>query len=172
MLPGRDLSALLPFGVSVTFSLLAWGAVAINYIWPRISKRALHSAVRPLLHLHLFRFIGLAFIVPGVVGVNLESRFSGPAAYGDLIATILAWMAILIGTGRYSRAALWIFNLWGCGDLLFAFYQGTLGVGIVPGALGAAWYIPTVFVPLLLWCHALIFALLLQDSRSAVTTAS
>jgi cbb3-type cytochrome oxidase subunit 1 len=111
MLPGRDLSALLPFGVSVTFSLLASGAVAINYIWPRISKRALHSAERPLLHLHLFRFIGLAFIVPGVVGVNLESRFAEPAAYGDLIATILAWMTILIGTRRYSRAALWVFNL-------------------------------------------------------------
>jgi hypothetical protein len=42
-----------------------------------------------------------------------------------------------------------------------------IGVGIEPAALGAAWFIPTVGVPLLLWTHVLVFAILLRTSRSA-----
>ncbi|WP_211450743.1 hypothetical protein [Collimonas antrihumi] len=115
----------------------------------------------------MFRFIGLAFTVPGVVGPSLAAGFSAPAAYGDLVAMALAWVALLMGSGRYSRVAIWAFNLWGFADLLFAFYQGVIGVGIEPGSLGAAWFIPTVGVPLLLWSHVLVFAILLRTSRSA-----
>jgi len=59
-----------------------------------------------------------------------------------------------------------VFNLWGFADLLFAFYQGVIGVGIEPAALGAAWFIPIVGAPLLLWPHVLVFAILLRTSRS------
>jgi hypothetical protein len=54
------------------------------------------------------------------------------------------------------------FNLWGATDLLYAFYQGLIGVGIDPAALGAAFYIPTLVVPPLLVTHAMIFWLLLR----------
>jgi hypothetical protein len=167
MEPVRNLAALLPFAASVAFGMLAWGAFCLHYVWPRMRELPLHAAIRPILHLHLFRYIGLAFIVPGVVGPGLAAGFAAPAAYGDLIAMTLAWVALLMGTRRYSRIAIWAFNLWGFADLLFAFYQGVIGVGIDPAALGAAWFIPTVGVPLLLWTHVLIFAILLRTSRSA-----
>ncbi len=163
----RNLATLLPFAASVTFGLLAWGAVCVNYIWPWMRELPLHSAVRPILHLHLFRYIGLAFIVPGVVGPNLQAAFAAPAAYGDLIAMALAWVALMTGSGRYSRIAVWAFSVWGISDLLFAFYQGTIGVVIEPASLGAAWFLPTVIVPFLLWTHVLVFAMLLRTSRSA-----
>ena len=166
MQSARDLATLLPFAASITFALLAWGAVCLNYVWPRIRELPLHAAVRPILHLHLFRFIGLAFIVPGVVGPNLQAAFAAPAAYGDLVAMALAWVALMTGSSRYSRIAIWAFSVWGFADLLFAFYQGTIGVGIDTASLGAAWFIPTLTVPLLLWTHGLVFAMLLRTSRS------
>jgi hypothetical protein len=163
----RNLATLLPFAASVTFGLLAWGAVCLNYVWPRIRGLPLQAAVRPILHLHLFRYMGLALIVPGVVSPNLQAAFAAPATYGDLVAMALAWVALLAGSSRNARIAIWAFGMWGFADLLFAFYQGLVGVGIEPAALGAAWFIPTVIVPLLLWTHLLLFAVLLRNSRSA-----
>ena len=49
--------------------------------------------------------------------------------------------------------------------MLFAFYQGLFGVGIQPASLGAAYFIPTVLVPLLLCTHGMVFVLLLKSSK-------
>jgi len=92
----------------------------------------------------------------------LPSAFAAPAAYGDLIAALLAMAAILALTNRASWAIplVWLFNVWGAGDLLNAFYQAQIRVGIGPGSLGASFYIPTLVVPPLLVIHGLIFRLL------------
>jgi hypothetical protein len=55
----------------------------------------------------------------------------------------------------------WIFNLWGSADLLNAFYQAN-NAGLMAGQLGAAYFIPTLVVPLLLITHGLAFRILLQ----------
>jgi hypothetical protein len=69
---------------------------------------------------------------------------------------------------RASRAIglVWVFNLWGGGDLLHAYYQGAINARIDPGALGAAFYIPTFIVPPLLVSHALILLLSLRPRSS------
>src|SRR5262249_39050919 len=115
----------------------------------------------PLLVLHSFRFIGLAFLVPGVVAPDLSAAFASPAAYGDLLAAVLALLALAALRSRWGIPLVWVFNLWGSADLLYAFYQGN-AVGFAPGQLGAAYFIPTVVVPLLLITHGLMFRLLLQ----------
>jgi hypothetical protein len=161
-----NLTALLPFAASIGFGIVAWGAICLRYVWPRIRSLPLEG-VRPILHIHLFRYMGLAFFVPGVVGPNLPAAFAAPAALGDLVATALAWVALLAGASRYARVAIWVFSLWGSADLLFAYYQGAIGVGIEPASLGAAWFIPTVVAPLLLWTHVLVFAVLVRTSRAA-----
>jgi hypothetical protein len=165
---GRNLATLLPFAASISLGLLAWGKVCLHYIWPRMRKLPLSDAVRPILHIHLFRYFGLAFFVPGVVGTHLPAAFAAPAAFGDLVATALAWVALFAENSRYSRIAIWVFGLWGSADLLFAYYQGALGVGVDPAWLGATWFIPTFAVPFLLWTHVLIFARLLNGSRSVI----
>src|SRR5262245_33082240 len=48
------------------------------------------DALRPLLVLHAFRFIGLSFLVPGVVSPDLPLAFARDAAFGDIVAAILA----------------------------------------------------------------------------------
>ena len=85
----------LAFFVSIAFSLIAWGIVTGQYIWPQLRLRSQDEALRPLLILHSFRFIGLAFLVPGVVSPDLPSVFAQSAAYGDLIAAVLALLALV-----------------------------------------------------------------------------
>ena len=153
---------LLLFGLSVALSFGAWGYVSIAYIWPALRIRGIWDASRPILVLHLFRFVGAAFMIKGVAAPDLPSAFAAPAAYGDLVAVVLAWLAIALRRTKLFRPALWAFNLWGTADLLFAFFQGLYGVRIEAGALGATFFIPTVYVPLLLCTHVIVFALLAQ----------
>ena len=152
------------FGVSVLTSFVAFSIVAKLYIVPRLKVMPLEDALRCLIAPHMFRFVGLSFLVPGVVSPALSTSFAAPAAYGDQIAALLAIIATVALTIRaaWAVALVWLFNLWGAADLLYAFYQGLIGVGIDPAALGAAFYIPTLVVPPLLVTHAMIFWLLLR----------
>ena len=88
------MSAPALFGISVAFSFVVWGIIASRYIWPTLGRRIGADAVRPILLLHGFRFVGLAFLVPGVVSPGLPAAFARPAAYGDLATAILALLAI------------------------------------------------------------------------------
>jgi hypothetical protein len=157
-----DVNAL--FGLSALMSLVASIVAARLYVWPRLRSmdryRALALSVSP--HL-FFRFIGLSFLVPGVVSPSLPSAFAVPAAYGDLVAGILAIVAILALTRRasWAPALVWVFNVWGAADLLFAGFQGQR-LQIDAGAFGAAFFIPTAVVPPLLVTHALIFLILVR----------
>jgi len=155
------------FGLSILMSFLAFGIVARLYIWPRVAAAPRDDALAALAAPHMFRFIGLSFLVPGVVSPTLSPDFAVLAAYGDLGATILAILTVLALSARLSWAipVAWVFNIWGTVDLLDAFYQGQIGVGIGPGSLGAAYFIPTVIVPLLLTTHGLMFWLLARPRR-------
>jgi hypothetical protein len=157
----------LCFFVSIAFSFIAWGIVTARYIWPELRLRQRAEALRPLLILHSFRFIGLAFLVPGVVSPDLPSAFAHSAAYGDIIAATLALLSLLsLPSGRGVLIA-WIFNLWGSADLLKAFYQAN-NAGLLPGQLGATYFIPTFVVPVLMITHGLAFRILLQHQNESV----
>ena len=156
------------FFVSIAFSLIAWGIVTARYIWPELRVRQRAEALRPLLILHSFRFIGLAFLIPGVVSPDLPVAFAHPAAYGGLIAAILALLALLLLPSVAGVGVAWIFNLWGFVDILNAFYRAN-HAGLLAGQLGAAFFLPTLIVPLLLITHGVAFRILLQ--HQSVTAA-
>jgi hypothetical protein len=151
----------LCFFVSIAFGFIVWGIVAMRYIWPKLRLLRRTEALRPLLILHSYRFIGLAFLVPGVVSPNLPSAFAHSAAYGDVIAATLALLSLVSLPRGAGVVIAWIFNLWGSADLLNAFYQAN-NAGLLAGQLGAAYFIPTLVVPLLLITHGLAFRILLQ----------
>jgi hypothetical protein len=165
------MSPLALFGTSIALSFVAWGTIAARYLWPALRDQPRADALQPLLLLHSFRFIGLAFLVPGVVSPDLPSAYARPAAYGDLIAALLALLALVGLWNRLGTVLVWVFNVWGSADLLHAFYQG-IGVGLEPGQLGATYFIPTVVVPLLLITHGLVFLLLLRGGDEAVSRDS
>jgi len=158
------MSQQLSFFVSIAFSLIVWGVITTRYIWPALRVRQRDEALRPLLILHGFRFIGLAFLVPGVVSPDLPPAFAHSAAYGDIIAAILALLSLISLPGAAGVVMAWIFSLWGSADLLNAFYQAN-HAGLMAGQLGAAYFIPTCVVPLLLITHGLVFRIILQDRR-------
>jgi hypothetical protein len=161
----------LAFFVSITFSLIAWGVVTARYIWPELRLRRGADALRPLLVLHSFRFVGLAFLLPGVVSPDLPSAFAHSAAYGDIVAAILALLALISLPGASGVVIAWIFNLWGTADLFNAFYQAN-HAGLMAGQLGATYFIPTFIVPLLLITHGLGFRILLQHQKVSAVQQS
>ena len=163
------------FGINVLFSFLVWGVVAWQYIWPVLRCRTRAEALRPILHLHAFRFVGLAFLIPGVVSPYLPAAFARPAAYGDLLTATLALLSLATLRTRGGIILVWAFNVVGTAALLYAFYNGnSLGVGAAPGLQGAAYFIPTALVPLLIITHVIVFRLLLRrkDARALVERIS
>lgn len=157
------------FGLSILMSFMASIIAARLYVWPRLKKMNRNDALVPLVAPHMFlRTIGLGFLVSGVVASSLPASFAVPAAYGDLIAGLLAMIATLALAQRVSWAigVVWVFNLWGGLDLLNAFYQGAVRAGIDPGAFGTTFYIPTFVVPPLLVSHTLILLLSLRPQTS------
>jgi hypothetical protein len=152
------------FGLSALMSFVGSVVFVRYYLWGPLLAKDRQNALLQLIAPHLFfRFIGLSFLVPGVVSASLPAAFAIPAAYGDLGAGILAIIATIGLSKRtsWAIAAVWIFNVWGATDLLFAIYQGPR-LQIEAGDFGAAFFIPTAIVPPLLITHALIFILLLR----------
>lgn len=152
------------FFVSIAFSFVTWGVVAARYIWPALRIRPRDEALRPLLMVHSFRFIGLAFLVPGVVSPDPAPAFAHSAAYGDIVATILALLSLSLLPSAAGTVLVWIFSLWGSADLLNAFYQAN-HAGVMAGQFGATYFIPTCVVRLLLITYGLVFRIMLQDRR-------
>jgi hypothetical protein len=149
------------FGVSVLFGLVVWGIVGAQYIWPALRRRSRLDALRVMLVLHAFRFEGLAFLVSGVVSPHLPEAFARPVAYGDFSTSVLALIAMVALRSRVGTMLVWVFNIVGTADLLNAFYEGNrTSMALDPGLLGAAYFIPTVLVPLLLVTHVFVFRIL------------
>lgn len=158
------MSARVAFALSILMSLLSSAVIALLFVWPWLLTANDRQALIWLVAPHMFlRFIGVSFLVPGVVSESLPKAWAVPAGYGDLVAGILAVIATaaLAFSATWSIAAVWVFNVWGAADLLFAFYKGAR-VRLEPGTLGAGFYIVTAIVPPLLVSHTLIFALLVH----------
>ncbi len=150
------------FGLQFFLSLVTWGLIAKWVLAPWLEKESPHSALFWLTLPHAFRYMGMVFLVPGVVARPLPGDFATPAAYGDLMTGVLALLALIALRTGWARALalIWLFNIVGTADLLNALRH----LNAVPD-FGAAWYIPTFFVPLLLVTHFMIFARLLRRGR-------
>jgi hypothetical protein len=138
--------------------LLCFGA----YVWPRLKSMDPVEAQRAIATLHSFRFFGLVFIIPGVVGPNLPVDFAEFAAYGDFATGVLAMLALL---SVRMRSLFWLlvvaFNLVGAADILIDYYHGIqLGLPALSGQLAATYWIPILYVPILVITHFAAFYLL------------
>ena len=92
------------FTPQLVLGYVAWLLCYRVYIWPRLKSMDRVEAQRAIATLHSFRFFGLAFMVPGVVGHHLPAGFAAFAAYGDLATGVLAILALL--TVRATTALL------------------------------------------------------------------
>ena len=127
------------------------------------------EAQRAIATLHSFRFFGLVFLVPGVVGPDLPSSFTTFAAYGDFATGILAILALL---AVRIRPLFWAFaaafNVVGVTDILVDYYHATIaGLPAIAGQLGSTYAIPIIYVPLLMITHVTAFYLMVRALRGA-----
>lgn len=159
------------FQVHLLLGYVPWLFLLGIYGLPWLKAAQPAEAQRAIALLHSFRFFGLVFILPGVVGARLPPDFATFAAYGDFATGILAMLAV--ATFR-MRPVFWFFtlafNLVGVADLLVNYYHGTvLGLAALSGQLGSAYAIPILYVPLLMITHVLAFTLM---ARARTTTVA
>jgi hypothetical protein len=149
------------FQLQLILGYVAWVLCFRAYLLPRLKLRDQVEAHRAIATVHSFRFFGLVFILPGVVG-NLPAGFAPFAAYWDFATGILAILALL--TVRI-RPFFWLFvasfNVVGVIDLILDYYHATqVGLPALAGQLGAAYAIPILYVPLLMITHVMAFYLM------------
>src|SRR5579863_9124473 len=113
------MSAETLFRIHLVLGYVAWLLCFGAYIWPWLKSMERADAQRVIATLHSFRFFGLVFILPGVIGPNLPGSFTTFAAYADFATGLLAMLALL--TFRI-RPLFWAFvvafNVVGATDIL------------------------------------------------------
>lgn len=164
------MSPAIIFQLHLVLGYVAWLLCFSAYILPRLKAMDGAQAQRAIATLHSFRFFGLVFLLPGVVGPNLPASFATFAAYGDFATGILAILALM--TVR-MRPLFWLFvaafNVVGMSDLIIDYYHATqIGLPALAGELGAAYAIPILYVPLLMITHVAAFYLLLRPQARTV----
>jgi hypothetical protein len=163
------MSPAIIFQIHLVLGYVPWLLCFGAYVWPRLKAMDRVEAQRAIATLHSFRFFGLVFILPGVVGPNLPATFAAFAAYGDFVTAVLAMLALL--TVRI-RPLFWsfvvAFNLVGAADIILDYYHGgQVGLPALAGELGAAYAIPIIYVPVLMITHFVAFYLLARPQPEA-----
>ena len=152
--------------VNLVLSTFVFWVAARLYVLPKLPRWRPEAVLLPILLLHSFRHLGLMFLAPGAIHDGMPTQFAYPAAFGDLLAAVLALTAILSGT---PRPLVWTFNVVGTVDLLAAITLATIYGA--PDFMGAAYWIPAFWVPALLVTHYVAFVVLTKNEKSPATAA-
>jgi hypothetical protein len=158
------------FQIHLVLGYVAWLLCFGTYVWPRLRAMDEVEAQRAIATLHSFRFFGLVFMLPGVVGPDLPASFATFAAYGDFATGVLAMLALV--TVRI-RSLFWpfvvAFNLVGIADLVVDYYHAIeAGLPAMAGQFGAMYAIPILYVPTLMITHVAALYLLLRPKAAQV----
>ena len=157
------------FQTHLVLGYVPWLLYFTAYAWPRLKSMDSFEAQRVITTIHSFRFFGLVFILPGVVGPNLPASFARFAAYGDFATGVLALLALL---AIRIRPLFWTlavaFNVVGIADLVLDYYHAVrVGLPAMAGELGFTYVIPIIYVPALMITHIAAFYLLLRSQPKA-----
>ena len=130
------------------------------YLLPFVSRFRPQQILVPILLLHSTRHLGMMFLTRGATYPGLPQEFAYPAAFGDLVTAIIAFVAIplVLRGSRLAKPMVWTFNIFGTLDLLAAITTAT--IYNAPIAMGPSYWIPAFWVPLLLVTHYVTFIVL------------
>jgi hypothetical protein len=151
--------------VNLLFSTIVFWVAARIYLIPKLDRLEPRAVLLPILLLHSLRHLGLMFLAPGATYAGIPPGFAYPAAFGDLLAAVLALAAIPAVARRWkSRLPLvWIFNVEGTVDLFTAI--ALANTYKAAPYMGAAYWIPAFWVPALLVTHYVTFVVLLRTRK-------
>src|SRR5438093_11144583 len=113
---------------NLLFSTLAFWIAAKLYLLPRLGELKPATVLLPILLLHSFRHLGLMFLAPGATYAGIPAEFAYPAAFGDLLAALLAIAAIpaVALNWKSARVLVWVFAVEGTLDLVAAIALATI----------------------------------------------
>jgi hypothetical protein len=154
--------------VNLLLSTLVFWIAARTYLIPKLDELEASAVVLPILLLHAMRHLGLMFLAPGAVYYGMPREFAVPAAYGDLLAAVLALIAIAAVTWKspVARPLVALFNIEGTLDLAIAITLAT--THDAAPFMGPAYWIPAFWVPALLVTHYIVFLLLAKRWTGAM----
>jgi hypothetical protein len=155
------------FQIQLVLGYVVWLLCFSVYLWPRLKVMDQFAAQRAIATLHSFRFFGLVFILPGIVGPALPAGFATFAAYGDFATGVRAMLALLAAR---IRPLFWsfvvAFNVVGAIDIIVDYYHAIQsGLPAMVGQLGSTYAIAIIYVPLLMITHAVAFYFLLRPQK-------
>jgi hypothetical protein len=170
MLIGDQMSTQIIFQLQLALGYVSWLLCFGSYILPRLKAMDRVNAQRTIATLHSFRFFGLVFIVPGMVGPNLPASFAVFAAYGDFATGVLAILALLsVRMPPLFWSFVVAFNLVGATDLIVDYYHATqIALPAMAGQLGATYAITIIYVPLLMITHAVALDWLVRPQPKSI----
>jgi hypothetical protein len=148
--------------VNLLLSNLVFWSAAKLYVLPMVHEYEPRTILLPILLLHSMRHLGLMFLAPGATYPGIPAQFAYPAALGDLLASVLALIAIpaVATRARPAKLLVWLFNIEGTLDLIDAIALAT--VYEVAPFMGPAYWIPAFWVPALLVTHYVTFTVLFK----------
>jgi hypothetical protein len=157
--------------INLIFSTVVFYIGARIYLLPKIGELNPRAILIPILILHSMRHLGLMFLASGATYAGMPTQFAYPAAIGDLVTAVLAFVAIftVAGNREGSRFLVWLFNVVGSVDLLLAITLATIYGA--PAFMGAAYWIPAFWVPALLVSHYVVFVVMLAGQRAQIHEA-
>jgi len=150
--------------IQLTTSVVIYSMIAAYYVWPRLKKMELEDALVPLLFLLSFRYIGLVFFLPEILGSTLPPVWATPVGLGDMITGVLSLVAIVSLRSRSSIAIglTWFVAVIGTLDFLYGY---SVAIAMKLQIAGPAYFIPILFNPAMFVATFLIFKLLLSNRR-------
>ena len=152
---------------NLLFSTLVFWIAAKIYVLPRLKELKPRVVLLPILLLHGLRHLGLMFLAQGATYPGMPVEFAWPAAFGDLLAAVLAVLAIpAVATGSSAaRMLVLAFNVEGTVDLIAAIVRANI-YRVAPH-MGPAYWIPAFWVPALLVTHYVTFLVLWNHWNAA-----
>lgn len=151
--------------VNVLCSLVVFTAAYRWLLEPLLPQLDPHKVLVAILLLHGLRHLGLMFLTTGVVSPAMPSGFAVPAAAGDTVAASLALLAafLLMRRSRWAIPMAWTFTVVGLAD--FAMAIALSRIFRAADHMGGAYWIPSLWVPLLLVGHWVVIVVLRQMRR-------
>jgi hypothetical protein len=150
------------FLIQFLWFALVWATIANLFVSPRIKGWEQNEKLSLWLTPQLFRVLGLGLLVENL-SPSLPLSFALPTAIGDCLTAVLALIAIIALRQRWPSAQrfAWVCNIVGSLDLAIALPHAALIQA--PTFLTVQWYVPAVFVPLMIVSHVMAFSVLFRN---------
>ena len=160
------MNPVLLFIVQFVWFLVAWSAIGLILVNPRLQGYDRDQALSVWIAPQLFRVLGVGLLVPNL-SPQMPRSFAVATAGGDSITAVLALVSLVVlhRQWAHARSMVWACNIFGSCDV---------GIALIHAArieaarfLGAQWYVAAVMVPLMIISHVMVFRTLLRNgSRS------